>query len=160
MHNLFLGLIKEHFHGVLGYKPSAQLWSQTNPGEVLLCVDIPESPSNPLPTTPQEQSSVHKLIVWLETPLDFAQTDRATVKQTVKQWSNVYIASLIYVAKGVGCISLTVDAKGKDAALQLLSKPLAKVHIAEKLLDWRLKRSQAFTGTTGNNHEGNIPPPL
>lgn len=136
MHNLFLGLVKEHFLGVLGYNPSARLRGQPNPGEELLHVKISESRENPLPTTHQEQSSVRKLTMWLKTPFDYDKNDHIAIKQTVKRWSNVHLASLIYVAKAVGCIPLTVDAKGKDTALPLPTKPLTKVHIAEKLLDW------------------------
>ncbi|KAG5334202.1 hypothetical protein C0989_004047, partial [Termitomyces sp. Mn162] len=58
------------------------------------------------------------------------------MKQTIKWWSNAHLASLIYVAKGVHCVSSTVDAKGKDTSLPLAVKALKKVHIAEQLLDW------------------------
>ncbi|KAG6895792.1 hypothetical protein C0992_012533 [Termitomyces sp. T32_za158] len=136
MHNLFLGLVKEHFLGVLGYDPFTRLWGQPNPGKESLHVKILETPDNPLPTTPQEQSSVCKITAWLKTPIDFDDNDHIAIKQTVKRWSNAHLALLIYIAKGIGCILLTVHAKGKDMALPLPAKPLTKVHIDEKLLDW------------------------
>ncbi|KAG6883190.1 hypothetical protein C0993_007462 [Termitomyces sp. T159_Od127] len=135
MHNLFLGLIKEHFQGVLGYNPSGQPYYDLNSGKELFHIDLPESPYNPLPTTFEEQSSVWKIIAWLQTPFDFDQSDHVAMKQTVKRWSNVHLASLIYVAKGLGCVSMTVDTKGKDTALPLPVRSLKKVHIAEQLFD-------------------------
>ncbi|KAH0578097.1 hypothetical protein H2248_005527 [Termitomyces sp. 'cryptogamus'] len=82
------------------------------------------------------------------------------MKQTVKRWSNVHLASLIYIAKGVGCISMTVDAKGKDTALPLPVKSLKKVHVAEQLLNWHLKQSQIIQDTAGSGCDDNNLPPL
>lgn len=135
MHNLFLGLIKEHFQGVLGYNPSNRLHGHQTLLESLR-VEISDSPQNPIPAAPQEQTSVRKIIRWMETPIEFDQNDHIALKQTVKRWSNAHLASLIYVAKGIGCIPMTVDAQGKDASLPLPTKPLTKMHVAERLLDW------------------------
>lgn len=126
MHNLFLGLVKEHFQGIFGYDPSP-----TGQRERSLQLEIMPSLDNPEPTEPREKSSLCKLQAWIEAPLEFERTDLDTAKRIVKWWSGAHLASLLYIAKGVGCISMTIDAKGKDASLPHPTKPLTRVHVAE-----------------------------
>ncbi|KAG5220444.1 Immunoglobulin G-binding protein [Salix suchowensis] len=65
MHNLFLGLIKEHFTNILGYNPKAK---ETEDLCDVFPYAIEPSESNPLPSKESEQTSVDKLLLILQHP--------------------------------------------------------------------------------------------
>jgi hypothetical protein len=63
MHNLFLGLIKTHFCGVLG------IGSSKRPEDPVVAVNIPSAPAD---FKSSEKQSLEKLKKWLQAPLPSA----------------------------------------------------------------------------------------
>jgi hypothetical protein len=64
MHNLFLGLVKEHFNGILG------VCLNKDEPEVVLDIKLSDSWTF---FSHKEQKSVKQLKKWLEAPLDYAE---------------------------------------------------------------------------------------
>lgn len=122
MHNLFLGLFKEHFHAILGYQ------QQKKSGDLpSLRIVIAKDSSNPLPTKDVEQKSVTKLISWLEKSMSDDLRDSTKFEQSLKRFTNgAHLASLLYVAKGVSCPGLNPGPNLK----------ITKKHVATQLLSW------------------------
>ncbi|KAF8220225.1 hypothetical protein L208DRAFT_1335077, partial [Tricholoma matsutake] len=57
MHNLFLGLIKEHFQGILGYYPQRTTHPTPSP-HADIHINIPPDPTNPLPDAKGPRTSI------------------------------------------------------------------------------------------------------
>ncbi|KAJ7711815.1 hypothetical protein B0H16DRAFT_1231072, partial [Mycena metata] len=62
MHNLFLGLLRAHFRGILGFRAST-----TNPPpRPAILISIPEDPDNPLPTKANDTKTLARAIKALQ----------------------------------------------------------------------------------------------
>ncbi|KAJ6497216.1 hypothetical protein C8R47DRAFT_972377 [Mycena vitilis] len=70
MHNLFLGLLKEHFRGILGFRP-IKIPPQPDPDPVL-DIDLTPTEDNPLPTRENEIKSLNKALHVLRQPMSDA----------------------------------------------------------------------------------------
>ncbi|KAJ7432499.1 hypothetical protein B0H11DRAFT_1632072, partial [Mycena galericulata] len=68
MHNLFLGLLKEHFRYILGLRSTKTGKKRADPDAVLDIIITP-SPDNPRPTKPTEITSLEKAIKALSGPM-------------------------------------------------------------------------------------------
>ncbi|KAJ7488572.1 hypothetical protein B0H11DRAFT_1720508, partial [Mycena galericulata] len=68
MHNLFLGLLKEHFRYILGPRSTKTGKKRADPDTVLDIIITP-SPDNPRPTKPTEITSLEKAIKALSGPM-------------------------------------------------------------------------------------------
>ncbi|KAG5221275.1 Polyketide synthase/peptide synthetase [Salix suchowensis] len=93
MHNLFLGLLKEHFTNVLGYN------SKMKDAEEICDVfpyPIQPSDSNPLPIKESEQSSVDKLLSVLRHPLGTHPRE-----WWAHHYEKYHLAALKYVCKAL-----------------------------------------------------------
>ena len=104
MHNLFLGLIREHFQNVLGYFPPDTKKKQkhkrrqsTNEIEITII----STDDNPLTDDHASRKDIRKLIKYLAAPLDADQTEEARQALEKKWSSGVNKAALIYVARGL-----------------------------------------------------------
>lgn len=164
MHNLFLGLIREHFQKILG--------GQVTVAQRELSIIIRSDQSNPLPTKKGAKASVRRLVRLLERPLNFKRDkpldDKAEKKDeefqaTVKHWAKDQKDALIYVARGLGCLPPTkspqnlAEIENSDATEHLaetensdetenlaetensaetLPKKLTRKYIAAALLRW------------------------
>lgn len=134
MHTLFLGLIKEHFQGILGYKKGSSTApppaSPTGPRII-----VTNTPENPLPTEKAPQASVRRLISWLEQDIEFS--DQESFDELTLQWgkSNVHVSAFIYVGCLVGCLPRTMTSTGIDTALPF-PKKASKKDLARAVLTW------------------------
>lgn len=117
MHNLFLGLIKEHFQNILGYGKSKKDLENIAGSCAAVVIDIdPNNPGNPPPEKPDERSGVKKLVSDLQKPLEHGRSVEETLDKMVKlltRDSNVRRTSYIYVGKGLGCLPLSMNSSGK-----------------------------------------------
>jgi Transposase family tnp2 len=92
MHNLFLGLIKEHFQGILG------IGAQKDKDETVLSIKFSDELMN-LSIT--EQKSVNRLKGYLESPMnDRLTSDRET---WLRKFSQCNLSALEFVCKQLGC---------------------------------------------------------
>ncbi|KAG5324758.1 hypothetical protein C0989_011767, partial [Termitomyces sp. Mn162] len=114
MHNLFLGLIKEHFQNILGYDPDNKK-RKTKKGAPakLTVVNFHYNEANPEPdseTEPKVFNDVYTFCRWLQRPIDFSAEGPAFDK-AVKRWRNLRKEALIRMATGLG-IQLSLGDKG------------------------------------------------
>lgn len=150
MHNLFLGLIKEHFQGILGYQPktkvtdakvkAAKVKAATSEDRPVLNITIPEDPTNPPPSEKNARASVRRLISWLQQPLNFDEAKREeSYATTLTQWggpkSKVHISAFVYVGRGLGCLPSTIEPTGRDTLFPM-ARGLKKIDLADKVLSW------------------------
>ena len=126
MHNLFLGLIKEHFTGILGISLSRQ--TQEKPA---IIVSFSTLPSN---LNPNDVSGVEKLRRWLEKPIASTFPDQASA---LKKLQRVNLPALEFVCSEVHC---------NIPLLPLPTEPQRSRHkkaeLAEALLEWRLQQPE------------------
>jgi Transposase family tnp2 len=92
MHNLFLGLIKEHFDGILGIR---LLKAEEGP---VLKIKFSTSQEQ---LTPQEQKSVSRLQKWLEGPL--AAELVANYQQVQKKFMRCHVRALEFACTELKC---------------------------------------------------------
>lgn len=135
MHNLLLGLIKEHFRYILGYKKTASKTPLPAFSSATMRVNISQDPSNPVPDPKAQRASVRKLVTWLEQPLEFDPNEQASFDAIVKKWgkSTIHVAAFVYVGRGVGCLPDSMGSNGFDDAIR---KKSSKKDLAERLLSW------------------------
>ena len=136
MHNLFLGLIKEHFQGILGYYPPNTAHPSLAP-RADIHINISSDPTNPLPDGKEVRASVRRLISWLEEPFKFTDENSDKFKSVVKKWgkSNIHVVAFVYVGRGLNCLPQTLDSTGRNTALPF-AKKLSKTDLAMCILSW------------------------
>ncbi len=74
MHNLFLGLLKEHFRGILGFRFIKTRKSQSASADKAFHIVIPEDDSNPPPPA-DKASDVKAIITLLQQPMSVQLKD-------------------------------------------------------------------------------------
>ncbi|KAJ8514537.1 hypothetical protein ONZ45_g7942 [Pleurotus djamor] len=116
MHNLLLGLLKEHFTGVLGY--TVYLDAQLD----VLAVDIPVSESHPAPTG-KPSADVTRLLNSLRHPCYSGDIEWMDNRQST--WAAMSRSALMYVAKG---LCEYEEAQGKKAT---------RKELADHIMAWR-----------------------
>ncbi len=160
MHNLFLGLLKEHFRSILGFrskedkrKDEKRQKGSTSSYEPVFKVVIPNNPANTCPE--DEVENVKKLIDILEQPMSKELDDTTFFASTKKRIVNKFHRSVLeYVASGVSCpgfkeaeeIQVVPSKKKTKGARGIRKRPvgmpeaktlkLTKPVIVEKLLKW------------------------
>jgi hypothetical protein len=138
MHNLFLGLIKEHFQGILGYYPPGNAHPSPVP-HADIHINIPPDPTNPLPDAKEPRASIRKLISWLEEPFKFGDEPESSkeFESVVKKWgkSTIHVAAFVYLVRGLNCLPQTLDSTGCDTVLPF-AKKLSKKDLAMRILSW------------------------
>ena len=123
MHNLFLGLIKEHFQNVLGYflpetKKMQKRKCRQSTNEIQITI-IPTE-DNPLTDDHASRKDIRKLIKYLAAPLDADQTEEAR-HALGKKWSiGVNKTALIYVTCGLNVYPNVYQRVGKLALARCL----------------------------------------
>lgn len=140
MHTLFLGVIKEHFQGVLGYQKPGSKTSSKIPlpfSSGSIRVNIVEDATNPIPDEKAQRSSIRKLVNRLERPLEFDLEDQKCFDAEVEEWgkSSIHVSAFVYVGRGIGCLPSTMDNKGVDQG-NLPLKKASKRYLARQLLSW------------------------
>jgi hypothetical protein len=146
MHNLFLGVIKEHFQNILGNRPK----SKVKPKFPITSIHIqfPNDPTNPVPKEKPARASVRRLMKWLEEPLE---DSKPAAREAVEKLCKAHVVSLVYVGRGVGCLPHTVDQTGCDT-IDSKKRKMSKLELAKKLVDWVSHLSFVFT--IGSAHDG------
>ena len=103
MHNLFLGLIKEHFCGILGCDEGKTKTGQERGKPTKgLVVKICYSADNPQQENKSNAINVHALVKWLSQPIKFSEGDQE-YENAVRKWSKASLPALRCVAKGLDC---------------------------------------------------------
>ncbi|KAG5715117.1 hypothetical protein E4T56_gene17600, partial [Termitomyces sp. T112] len=129
MHNLFLGLIKEHFRSILGYDEGKTKKGQDRGKPTKgLVVKIHFSADNPQPENKTHTKDVRTLVKWLLQPMEINERGQE-FEDAVKKWSKVSLPALRCVAKGLdGCEAYTSPTR------------LVREHYARAIVTWRLKQ--------------------
>ncbi|KAF7335223.1 hypothetical protein MSAN_02355600 [Mycena sanguinolenta] len=165
MHNLFLGLLKEHFRHILGLRSTKSKKKQSNALSVI-DISIGPSPDNPLPTKPTELKTLEKALNALSEPMT-SRLNNPTERSEISRsgvWKKLHAKSALYIAKGLGCKDLyhlrlasgPVDysaamaqlenpATGTDevsAAYVETDKAIKRDEIVAKILDWRASQAE------------------
>ena len=140
MHNLFLGLIKEHFNGILGI-------SLSNPKLERRAITV-NLGTQPSPLNTNDIKGVAKLRRWLEKPIASAFPDQ---NSALKKLQQVNLPALEFMCRELHC---------DVPLLPLPTEPqrrLTKAEFAEALLEWRLRQSETqqnvgFNTSTESGH--------
>lgn len=129
MHNLYLGLVKEHFQKILGYRQKGKP-SSIAPGSIN--IDIPVRPGNPMPQGKRQKEGIRKVVRILQSPLDFE--DREAISDATEALLKPQVAALIYVALSLGCLpnATKTVTRGK----RTYTVKLKKEDIVPALLAW------------------------
>lgn len=137
MHNLFLGLIKEHFNGILGLNPSK---SSKENRAIIINLGIPS-----LATLNQNDvKGVEKLRCWLEKPAA-TFSDRVLA---LKKLQRVNLPALAFMCQELHC---------NIPLLPLPTEPRrnrhTKAELAEALLSWRFQQPEMQTAGSNTSTE-------
>jgi hypothetical protein len=137
MHNIFLGLIKEHFQNILGYKKTTPKTPLPAFSPDTIRINIKEDPTNPVPQEKAQRSSVRKLVSLLEQLLAFDRNDQASFDALVQKWakSSIHVIAFVHVGRGIGCLPSTMGITGIDTG-NPSSKKCSKKLLALRLLSW------------------------
>jgi hypothetical protein len=101
MHNLFLGLIKEHFTGILGIGlPRIQ-------EDPVFTIDFPVIPMH---FTEKEKKSVERLKKWLEAPV--ATVFSAERELAINKLKGLHMQAILFACNALGCLIPAPDANG------------------------------------------------
>jgi hypothetical protein len=140
MHNLFLGLIKEHFNGILGINLSKPKGEKR-----AIIVNLG---TRPLTLNPNDVKGVEKLRRWLEKPVASTFPDRHLA---LKKLQCVNLPALEFVCSELHC---------NVPPLPLPTKPQRNRHtkgeLAEALLEWRLHQSEMQFGSSTSTESGQV----
>ena len=143
MHNLFLGLIKEHFIGILGI--SLPKPTQEKPA---IIISFGTLPSN---LNPNDVTGVEKLRRWLEKPLASTFPNRGSALRKLQGFN---LPALEFVCSGVRC---------NVPPLPLPTEPRrsrhTKAELAEALLQWHLQQPEIQDiGSSTSTEYGHVLP--
>lgn len=120
MHNLFLGLIQEHFQGILGIRLDKDDHAEEPAFDLNILIDLST-------LLPQEQKSTRKLLKWLQMPLNNDLSSATGKKLWFNRFMTLHISSLQLVCKGLKCPALTSEGE---------KHKLYKNDWVLRLLDW------------------------
>ncbi|KAJ7464924.1 hypothetical protein B0H11DRAFT_1922347 [Mycena galericulata] len=160
MHNLFLGLLKEHFRHILGFRSTKTAKKRADPDPVLDIIITP-SADNLRPTKPTEIKSLEKALKALSEPMSNRLKDPSERRKILNSgvWKNLHQSSAFHIAKALGCTDLykvralrarpgasllereeegDVDAQPFEVTKHLIKKE----YIVEKILDWRISQAE------------------
>ncbi|KAG6882011.1 hypothetical protein C0992_012953, partial [Termitomyces sp. T32_za158] len=127
MHNLFLGLIKEHFRNILGYDHEGKTKKGQERGVSMkgLIVNIRYTADNPRPEKTSHAKDVRALVKWLSQ--QFLESDE---QDAVKKWSKISLPALKCVAQGLdGC------------EIHPRPKKCTREYYAQAIVTWRSKQT-------------------
>ncbi|KAK0505452.1 hypothetical protein EDD18DRAFT_1344273 [Armillaria luteobubalina] len=117
MHNLFLGLLKTHFRGILGFH--IQKTAESKPDISINIINVHE---NHKPMGSNDLKSIHKIISLLKkTPLKML-TDVATREIIKNKLQLKYKLALYYVAKGLDCLDEDISKQNQEIDDKLEAK--------------------------------------
>lgn len=152
MHNLFLGLLKDHFRNVLGFRPDPKQhlpmhMRKTASSDILIdpladdfdpaVIDLmlPPVPEN---MSSQERRSLDRLVKWLKCPLCQVLQETEGFAAFLKRFNRQHKAALIFIAR-----SIELSVPGGKQKLEDCGKAV----LAEKILKWVRTTSSDPSGT-------------
>ena len=124
MHNLLLGLLQEHFRYTLGFEPKhreqRQVATRYKPPPVV-DIKIESTEDNPLPSSPQKQGQIHKVVEMLRQPLNEDLKNWGTTQATdvLIRFQKQPKVALLFVGKALGLPVQTEQSKN-DLAYEIL----------------------------------------
>lgn len=140
MHNLFLGLLKEHFRNILGFiskdGPKTKSKSETPTTSPALEIVIEPSKRNPLPKEANQRASLEKAIKILQQPMNRRLQDESERQKISRSLEKMHLPSAIYLAKGLSCSDLYKVKTDPNGAVKVTGKTIKKSKIIDKILDW------------------------
>ena len=114
MHNLFLGVLKEHFRDILGFRPTRRFQKQRSEkftAAPVVVISIEATEDNPLPGDQATRNHVYDLIKWLGEPMSDMLEDDATADMWERRFRRCNLSSLRYVSVGLHLIPSEVAKK-------------------------------------------------
>src|ERR1700678_2018376 len=108
MHNLFLGLIQEHFQGILGIRLAKD--SDVDASPVL---DIPLSDRTGNNLNDTERKSLSKALTWLMGPMNHELASELGMIKWTKKLSNLHLEALKFLCQELYCAPIAVDPRKK-----------------------------------------------
>ena len=108
MHNLFLGLIQEHFQGILGIRLAKD--SDVDASPVL---DIPLSDRTGNNLNDTERKSLSKALTWLMGPMNHELASELGMIKWTKKLSNLHLEALKFLCQELHCAPIAVDPRKK-----------------------------------------------
>ena len=105
MHNLFLGLIQEHFQGILGICLVKDSDSDLSP-----VINITLSDNN---LKDAERKSLSKVLNWLTRPMNQDLMSDAGMAKWAKKFSNIHLETLKFLCQELQCAPVPVDSHKK-----------------------------------------------
>ena len=121
MHNLFLGLIKEHLTGILGIS----LPSRKQEGPVI-SINFSEPPSN---FTTKEKQSLRKIHRWLSAPMSLVSADDRN--NAIKKLKGAHVKALEFA-----CSELDCTPAGKPSTVEAGRRIRTKDDFTAALVAW------------------------
>ena len=108
MHNLFLGLIQEHFQGILGIRLVKDSDVDASP---VLNIPLSDCTGNNLNNT--EWKSLSKALTWLMGPMNHELASELGMMKWTKKLSNLHLEALKFVCQELHCAPIAVDLRKK-----------------------------------------------
>ena len=105
MHNLFLGLIQEHFQGILGIRLVKDSDSDLGP-----VIDISLSDNN---LKDAERKTLSKALNWLTSPMNQDLASDAGLAKWTKKFSSIHLEALKFLCQELQCVPVPVDSRKK-----------------------------------------------
>ena len=137
MHNLFLGLIKEHLTGILGISLQSR-----KPEAPAISISFSEPPSD---FTTKEKQSLKKLHQWLSAPMSLLLIEDRN--KAMKKLKGAHAKALEFACTEIGCAPATQASwKNRGIFPRKNTKSLALTTLSSVFL-----RSRSETGTTSDS---------
>jgi hypothetical protein len=104
MHNLFLGLIQEHFQGILGIRLAKVSAADTRP---VLDITFSDHTGNNL--NDAEWKSLSKALSWLTGPMNQELASELGRAKWIKKLSSLHLEALKFLCQELHCAPIAVD---------------------------------------------------
>jgi hypothetical protein len=108
MHNLFLGLIQEHFQGILGLCLVKDSDSDTSP-----VIDITLSDRTGSHLKDAERKNLSKALSWLTSPMNQDLDSDPGMARWMKKMSNLHLEVLKILCNELHCAPIPLDPRKK-----------------------------------------------
>jgi hypothetical protein len=109
MHNLFLGLIQEHFQGILGIRLVKDPDSDAGP-----VIDITLSDHTGTHLKDAERKSLARALSWLTNPMNQDLASDPGMAMWMKKMSSLHLEALKYLSNELQCAPIPLDPRKKN----------------------------------------------
>ncbi|KAJ8455666.1 hypothetical protein ONZ45_g18882 [Pleurotus djamor] len=151
MHNLFLGLVKEHFSHVLGY-------TQSRSRPIVLPIDIPEPIEGLELKEKEDLNHRDRILNRLQGPMEGLDDDQGFTEY-ISKFMTYRLNALEYVARGLARMSSASSPHRTSPPLSHPTHPTAvkatRASCASQILKWR--KAQTMEARPSASHPNDIP---